>query len=360
VEIVAARCAGIDIGKAVVQVSVRVPDGEDGRRKETRTYDTHTGSLEALANWLGTEGVSEVAMEATGDCWKPVWYVLEERGFDLKLVNVRHLKILPGRKTDVKDAEWIAEMLEHGLLRGSFVPPPAIRRLRDLTRYRKRLTQAHSSECQRLQSTLEDAGIKLGSVVSDVIGASGRAMLRALVAGQRDPAVLAELAKGRLRGKIPELRQALRGRFGEHHALLVGLALDHIEHLEGAIARLDEQVDKAMAPFAEARDRIDGVTGVGKLAAECIIAEIGVAMSVFPTAGHRLRGLGSARATTSPGANAIPAEPPRGTVGWARSSTSAPGRRPEVRTRTCQRSSGTLPNASARRGRRWPSGTRSW
>ena len=285
-EIIAAHCAGIDVGKTVVQTAVRVPDGEGGRRKETRTYQTHTGSLEALAEWLDKEGVTEVAMEATGDYWKPVWYVLEARGFDLKLVNARHLKILPGRKTDVKDAEWIAEMLEHGLLRGSFVPPPAIRELRDLTRYRKRLTQAHSSESQRLQGTLEDAGIKLASVASDVLGVSGRAMLKAMLAGQSDPEVLAEFAKGQLRGRIPELKQALRGRFNEHHAVLVGLALDHIEHLEEAIARLDAEVDKVMAPFAEARDRIDQVTGVGKKAAECILAEIGVDMSVFPTAGH--------------------------------------------------------------------------
>lgn len=280
------RCAGLDVAKDELVACVRVPDGDGGRRQEVRTYPTFTSGLEGLADWLEAEGVTEVVMEATGQYWKPVWYVLEERGFELKLVNARHVKILPGRKTDVADAAWLAELLEHGLLRGSFVPPPAIRELRDLTRYRKRLVQAHSSECQRVQKTLEDAGIKLDSVASDVLGMSGRAMLKALVAGERDPKVLAELAKGRLRPKIPQLREAMRGRFRDHHALLIRLALDHLEHLEAAIAALDDQVESVMAPFAEARDRLDTITGVGKRAAECIIAEIGTDMSVFPTAGH--------------------------------------------------------------------------
>jgi transposase len=204
----------------------------------------------------------------------------------LKLVNARHDKILPGRKSDIADAEWLAELLEHGLLRGSFVPPPAIRELRDLTRYRKRLIQSHTAECQRIQKTLEDAGIKLDSVASDVLGVSGRAMLAALVAGERDPEVLAELARGRLRKKIPELREALRGRFKDHHAMLIGLILDHTAHLETAISALDARVEEVMAPFVQARDHLDSITGVGKRAAECIIAEIGVDMTQFPTAGH--------------------------------------------------------------------------
>jgi len=225
-------------------------------------------------------------MEATGQYWKPIWYVLEERGFALLLVNARHVKIVPGRKTDVADAAWLAELLEHGLLRSSFVPPPAIRELRDLTRYRKKLIQAHTAETQRVQKTLEDAGIKLDSVASDVLGVSGRAMLRALVDGERDPEALAALARGVLRKKLPLLRQALQGRFGEHHGLLVGLSLSHLEHLEGAITQLDQRIDQVIAPFAVARDRLDTITGVGKRAAETIIAEIGVDMRVFPTAGH--------------------------------------------------------------------------
>jgi transposase len=281
------RCAGVDIGKDEVVACVRSPDRSGkGRRKETRTFSSFTSQLEAMADWFSAEGVTEVVMEATGSYWKSPWYVLEERGFDLKLVNARHVKILPGRKTDVADAEWLAELLEHGLLRGSFVPPLAIRELRDLTRYRKRLVQAHTSECQRIQKTLEDAGIKLDSVASDVLGVSGRLMLRALVDGERDPEVLAELSKGVLRKKIPALREALRGRFRDHHALLIRLCLDHAAHLEAAIAELDAQVDRVIDPFVEARDHLDTITGVGQRAAECIIAEIGVDMTRFPTAGH--------------------------------------------------------------------------
>jgi transposase len=292
VELIVERAAALDVGKDEVVACIRVPDpagggrGRGRRRQEVHTYPTFTSSLEALADWLAAEGITQVVMEATGQYWKPCWYVLEERGLELLLVNARHVKILPGRKTDVGDAAWLAELLECGLLRGSFVPPPAIRQLRDLTRYRKRLIQAHSAECQRIQKILQDAGIKLDSVAADILGVSGRAMLRALVAGERDPGVLAELAKGRLRAKLPQLRQALCGRFGDHHGLLVGLALDHLEHLEAAIARLDARVDEVIAPFTVARDRLDTITGVGKRAAECIIAEIGVDMSVFPTAGH--------------------------------------------------------------------------
>jgi transposase len=295
VDVLIERCAGIDIGKDEVVACVRTPAPSGrGRRKQTRTFASFTGSLEAMADWFTAEGVTDIAMEATGSYWKPVWYVLEERSFALKLVNAHHVKILPGRKSDVLDAEWLAELLEHGLLRGSFVPPPAIRELRDLTRYRKRLIQAHTSECQRIQKTLEDAGIKLDSVASDVLGVSGRTMLAALVAGERDPEVLAELAKGVLRRKIPALRQALRGRFGDHHALLIGLSLDHTAHLEAAIARLDERIDAVFTthtsevgvPFARARDRLDTITGVGKRAAETILAEIGVDMARFPTAAH--------------------------------------------------------------------------
>jgi transposase len=283
VELLVARCAGLDVAKDELVACVRAPDGRGGRHQEVRTFPTFTSGLEALAEWLAAEDVNQVVMEATGQYWKPVWYVLEERGFKLLLVNARHVKILPGRKTDVCDAAWLAELLEHGLLRGSFVPPAPIRELRDLTRYRKRLIQAHASEGQRIQKTLEDAGIKLDSVATDILGTSGRAMLAALVAGERDPGVLAELAKGRLRAKLPQLRQALRGRFRDHHALLVRLALEHLEQLERSIAELDTQVDRVIAPFAQARDRLDTITGVGKRAAECMIAEIGVDMSVFPT-----------------------------------------------------------------------------
>ena len=232
--------------------------------------------------------------------------MLEERDFELKLVNSRHVKIVPGRKSDVLDAEWLAELLEHGLLRSSFVPPVAIRQLRDLTRYRKRLVQAQASEGQRIEKTLEDAGIKLDSVVSQLLGVSGRAMLYAPIAGERNPERLAELAKGRLRGKIPELRRALHGRFSEHHALLVRLSLEHIEHLEAAETELDARIDLLFAtntseggvPFVQARDRLATITGVGKRAAETIIAEIGVDMTRFPTPAHL-----SSWAGVAPGTN---------------------------------------------------------
>lgn len=289
------RCAGVDIGKAEIVACVRTP-GPDGRtrRKQTRTFPAFSADVEAMADWFIAEGVTEVAMEATGSYWKPVWYVLEERGFDLKLVNARHVKILPGRKTDVSDAEWLAELLEHGLLRGSFVPPQVIRELRDLTRYRKRLVQSCTSEFQRIEKYLEDAGIKLDVVASDIVGVSARLMLKALIAGERDPEVLAEHAKGRLRSKIPDLRRALRGRFREHHALMIGLSLQHAEYLEANIARLDTQIDKLIVehtsetglPFARARDRLATITGVAERAAECILAEIGADMTRFPTAGH--------------------------------------------------------------------------
>jgi transposase len=284
-DVIVERCAGLDVGKDELVACVRTPAGRT-RRSELRVFPTFTSGLEELAGWMAEAGVTEVVMEATGQYWKPVWYVLEDHGFELKLVNARHVKMVPGRKTDVADATWLAELLEHGLLRGSFVPPPAIRELRDLTRYRKRLIQNHTAETQRVQKVLEDAGIKLDSVASTVMGVSGRAMLRALVDGERDPEVLAELSKGVLRKKIPMLREALRGRFREHHATMLRIVLDHIDYLEDAIATLDGEVDRVIAPFADARDHLDSITGVGKRSAECLIAEIGVDMSMFPTAAH--------------------------------------------------------------------------
>ena len=286
-DVIVERCAGLDVGKNEVVACVRTPGPSGtGRQAELRVFATFTSALEELADWLGINGVVEVVMEATGPYWKPIWYVLEDRAFDLKLVNAKHVKMVPGRKTDLADAAWLAELLEHGLLRSSFVPPPAIRELRDLTRYRKRLIQTHTAEQQRVQKTLEDAGIKLDSVASDVFGVSGREMLAALIAGERDPEVLAELARGTLRKKIPLLREALRGRFREHHATILRITMDHVVHLEEAIASLDAEVDRVMVPFSVARDHLDTITGVGKRAAECLIAEIGTDMNRFPTAAH--------------------------------------------------------------------------
>jgi transposase len=315
VEVIYERCAGLDVGKDEVVACVRVPDRAGGRRQEVHTYPTFSSGLESLAEWLQDHDVTQVVLEATGQYWKPCWYVLEEHGLDLLLVNARHVKLLPGRKTDVGDAAWLCELLEHGLLRGSFVPPAAIRQLRDLTRYRKRLIQTHTAECQRIHKTLEDASIRLGSVAADVLGVSGRAMLRALLAGEYDPKVLAELARGRLRNKLPELREALRGHFCTHHALLVRLALDHVEQLERSITELDMAVDRVIAPFAQARDRLDTITGVGKRAAECMIAEIGVDMSVFPTAAHLASWAGRCPGNNLTGGKRRPGGPPRATAG---------------------------------------------
>jgi transposase len=231
--------------------------------------------------------VTQVAMEATGVYWKPVWFVLEEAdGLELNLVNSRNMRMVPGRKTDVADAGWIAQLLEVGLVRGSFVPPPVIRELRDLTRYRKRLTQDHTREGQRVEKVLEDAGIKLASVASQTLSKSGRAMIDALIAGERDPMALAELAQRRMRSKIPELRRALVGRFGDHHAAMLRLYLAHIDQLDQLIDNLDAQIEAKLVPFVVDAARVATITGVGPITAQVLIAEIGVDMSVFLTADH--------------------------------------------------------------------------
>ena len=252
-----------------------------------REHSTYTEGLVALRDWLVAEGVTQVVMEATGVCWRPVWHVLEEVvSFELLLVNPRHVKNLPGRKTDVKDAEWLAQLLECGLLRGSFVPPREIARLRDLARYRTKLVRERAREVQRLQKLLEDAGVKLESVVSDVTGKAARQMIEALIAGERDPDVLADMALTRMRPKIGELPKALVGRFEDHHALLARMRLDHMDELAAMVERLDQEVDKLMAPFAEPATRLLSIPGVGKRTAEVVVAEIGVDMSRFPTAAH--------------------------------------------------------------------------
>lgn len=285
-QVIYERCAALDIGKSILVACVRRPHKGGGREQEVRTFKAFLQDLEALRDWLIAEQVTHVAMEATGSYWRPVWYVLEDAGFELRLVNARHVKQVPGRKTDVKDAVWLAELLECGLLAGSFVPPPVIRELRDLTRYRKRLIQERTREAQRVDKVLQDAAIKIGSVASQILGKSSRAMIEALIAGERDPEVLADLAKGKLRGKIPDLVRALHGRFGEHHAILLRVHLDHIDHLDAAIATLDAGVDELIGPFVATRDLLITIPGVGKRVAEVIIAEIGVDMSVFPSDAH--------------------------------------------------------------------------
>lgn len=281
------RCAGLDVHKASVTATVRVPaEGGGGeRRADTRTFATTTRGLVTLRDWLASFAVTVAGMESTGVYWKPVYYLLED-AFECWLLNAQHLHNVPGRKTDVADSAWIAELVEHGLVRPSFVPPPPIRELRDLTRYRKSLIEERSRGAQRLHKVLEDAGIKLSSVATDVLGASGRAMLDALVAGTHDPEVLAELARGRLRAKLPALRQALEGRFRGHHGLLVAQMLAHLDYLDETIETLSAEVDRVIAPFSRQRDLLITIPGVARRTAEVIIAETGGDMSRFPSAAH--------------------------------------------------------------------------
>lgn len=280
------RCAALDVHKKTVMACVRGPDGDGGRSQELREFRTFSRDLARLRDWLVEHDVSEVAMEATGVYWKPVWHVLETASFELKLANARHVKNLPGRKTDACDAAWSCQLLECGLLRGSFIPPSDIARLRDLTRYRTKVVADRGREAQRLQKLLEDAGIKLDSVATDIQGKSCRAMIEALIGGERDPVVLADMAMTRMRPKIPDLREALVGRFDDHHALMARMHLDHMDELTRIEERLDAAVDELMAPFAEAATYLLTIPGVGKRVAEVVVAEIGVDMTRFPTAGH--------------------------------------------------------------------------
>src|SRR2546421_1044174 len=279
------RGAALDVHKKSVTACVRVPGPDGGRRQEVQTFGTTAAALLALRDWLRAHGVTHVAMESTGVYWKPVYYVLEDE-FTCLLVNAAHVSKVPGRKTDVRDCEWLAQLLEHGLLRGSFVPPVAIRDLRDLTRYRAVLVQDRTREANRLHKILTDAGIQLASVATNVLGKSGRAMLAALVAGTTDAEVLANLAQGKLRRKLPALREALVGRFRKHHALLVSQLLGHLDYLDEALETLTADIEEALRPFGGEATRLDAIPGVGPRTAEILIAELGVDMRQFPTARH--------------------------------------------------------------------------
>lgn len=284
-DVVITRCAGLDVHQATVVATVRVPDDAGGRRIVTETFGTMTADLLTLRDWLRAYGVTHVALESTGVYWKPVYYVLEDT-CTLLLINMHELKRVPGRKTDVKDSEWLAQLLECGLLRSSFVPPPPIRELRDLTRYRVQQVDDRSQEVNRLCKVLEDAGLKLTSVASDVLGASGRAMLTALVEGTTDPVVLADLARGKLRKKLPELRRALQGRFRPHHAFLIEQILAKIDFLDETLERLMAELDRRLVPFEPMLTALDTIPGVDRIGAINIVAETGGDMSRFPTAGH--------------------------------------------------------------------------
>jgi transposase len=284
-EVVVERCAGLDVHKDVVVACVREPGPGGERVNSFAEFGTFTEDVLALRDWLVAHGVTRVGMEATGVYWKPVFYVLED-ALECWLLNARHLRNVPGRKTDMADAEWICRLMEHGLVRPSFVPPQPIRELRTLTRYRRTRQEERTRETQRLDKVLQDAGIKLSSVASDVLGVSGRAMLDALVAGSADPETMAELARGQLRKKLPQLRAALTGRFGPTHVIVIGEILAHLDHLDESIERLTAEIDQAIAPFAAQRALLVTIPGVDRIVAEETIAEIGVDMGRFPTAAH--------------------------------------------------------------------------
>ena len=286
----AERVAGLDIAKAVVEVTIRVPsDATAGRRQqETRTFATTRRELESLADWLACWGVTKAGMEATGDYWKPVFFLLESRGFDCHLYNAAQVKALPGRpKTDRADSIWLARITERGSAASGFVPPEPIRRLRTHTRYRRHLTQARTAEKQRVEKLLEDGHLKLSSVISDIHGVSGRDMLDAIAAGQRDPRALAQLARGTMRGKIRRLEEALDCSFlTDQHAAVLAMMLTTIDHYSAQIAVLTERIEALIAPYLRQVDQLDEVDGIGQICAQDIIAEVGADMTVFPTAAH--------------------------------------------------------------------------
>ena len=285
-DIVYPRCAGLDVHKKTVVACVRVLEAGTKLQQETRRFTTMTSDLKALADWLMGQRVTHVAMESTGVYWRPIWNLLEGR-FELLLVNAQHIKKVPGRKTDMKDSEWIAQLLQHGLLRGSFVPARPHQELRELTRLRRQMIQGRSRITNRIQQVLETANIKLASVASDVLGVSGRRILEALVSGQQDPAAIAQLARRRLRHKIPQLELALEGQVSAHHRFLLRLLLDEWDHVSSSINRLNQQIEATMPrPFQEALPRLTTVPGIDVRAAQDILAETGVQMKQFPTAAH--------------------------------------------------------------------------
>jgi transposase len=278
-------CAGLDVHKETVAACVRRVDTAGRVGKQIRTFGTTTGELLKLLDWLMTEGVEAAAMESTGVFWKPIWNILED-SIKLILVNARHIKNVPGRKTDVKDCDWIAQLLQHGLLRASFVPDRPQRELRDLTRHRSQLVAEQTRAANRIHKTLEDANIKLGSVATDILGVSGQDMIRALIGGQDDPNQLAELARGRLREKLPALREALRGHLSDHHRFMLGKLMDHLAYLDRQIGQFDQRIEELMRPFQEAIQRLMTMPGVGLRTAQNLSSEIGTDMSRFPTDQH--------------------------------------------------------------------------
>jgi len=310
-EVLYDRVAGLDVGKASVTVCVRTPGARRGRHQETRTFKTTTGSLLVMRDWLISEGVTFAAMESTSTYWKPPFYCLEEV-MEVWLLNAAHMKAVPGRKTDVRDAEWIAQLLEHGLLKPSFVPPPAVRQLRMLTRYRTQLQGDKTREIVRLELMLEDASIKLSTVASSLKTVTARAILTAMINGESDARVLAEMAKGKMRSKIPDLAQALEGHFDTHHAQLARSLLDRLDRVERAMRELDLTIEAACLPWQHQLELLQTIPGVGPKVAQVIIAETGADMSKFPSAAHLASWAGLAPAIYESAGKRTPAGRRRG------------------------------------------------
>jgi len=285
--VVHTHCAGLDVHKKTVVACRIVPDEQQEWRREVRKFKTMTADLLALADWLRAADITHVAMESTGVYWKPIYNILESH-FEVLLVNAQHIKFVPGRKTDINDAQWIAQLLQHGLLKASFIPPLPQRELRDLVRYRTQLVQDRAREINRVQKVLEDANLKLGSVVSDVMGVSSRDMLQHIVKGVDDPVLLAQLARGRLREKITELEKALTGRIRDVHRLLLKLHLEQINDITLRIETLSGEIERLMVIFDQtnAIERLDAIPGVSAQTAQIILAELGTDMSRFPSAKH--------------------------------------------------------------------------
>jgi len=294
-EVVYERCAGLDVHKKTVTACRIIPHQTEGWQREIRTFKTMTADLLGLADWLANADITHVAMESTGVYWKPIFNILESQ-FQVLLTNAQHVKYVPGHKTDVKDAQWLAELLQHGLLKASFIPSAPQRALRDLVRYRTQLIQERSREINRLQKVLEDSNLKIGSVVSDVLGASSRDMLTAIIGGQQDPSLLAQFARGRMRSKIAELQAALSGRVQDHHRLLLRIHLERIDELASKIETLSQEI-AMLTPDFDTKDeieRLDEIPGVGLQVAEGILAELGTDMTRFPSANHAVSWAGLA------------------------------------------------------------------
>lgn len=279
------RCAGLDVHKQSVETTVRRMKDQGRVDQETRHWGTMTHELVAMSDWMAAQGVTHVAMESTGVYWKPIYNILESR-FTVLLVNAHHLKQVPGRKSDIRDCQWIAQLLQYGLLKGSFIPPRPQRELRDLTRHRTQLVEEKGRTVNRIHKVLEDANLKLASVATDILGASGRAMLNALIQGEEDPVKLADFAQRQLRGKIPELEKALEGHLTEHHRFFLRLLWKQLAQQEELIAELEAKIEELTRPFAEVIERLDSVPGVNRRVIEVVLAEVGADMTPFPSHQH--------------------------------------------------------------------------